>query len=194
MNQNSERKGDRQHERATGIGPRIDGPSPPGVPAPEDAGPVIRVQPEAGTLSLDRAISAILALMREELVMDIVFISRLAGEDVVIAHATLDTDEAGLRELTHHRDHSFCQRVLDGRLPAVMPDVAALRATHDVPTAPITPGAYMATPVWLRDGTLYGTLCCLGLTALPLLGDRHHQRLRMSARQIARLVDETGGR
>ena len=125
MNQNSERKGDRQHERATGIGPRIDGPSPSGVPTPEDAGPVIRVQPEAGTLSLDRAISAILALMREELVMDIVFISRLAGEDVVIAHAPLDTDEAGLRELTHHRDHSFCQRVLDGRLPAV-PTLAEL--------------------------------------------------------------------
>jgi GAF domain-containing protein len=161
---------------------------------PDEAPVVVRAMPERGTTSLDRAIADILGLMRAELVMDIVFISRLAGDDVVIAHATLEADETGLRELTHHKDRSFCQRVLDGRLPAVMPDVAALRATHDVPAAPITPGAYMATPVWLQDGTLYGTLCCLGLAALPELGDRHHQRLRMSARQIARLIDEAGGR
>jgi hypothetical protein len=61
-----------------------------------------------------------------------------------------------------------------------------------VPVTPVTPGAYMAAPVWLRSGALYGTLCCLNLAATPELGQRHHERLQMSARQIARLVNEAG--
>lgn len=52
----------------------------------------------------------------------------------------------------------------------------------------------MAAPVLLDGGSLYGTLCCLSHTPSPELGERHHQRLQMSARQIARLIDEAGGR
>lgn len=155
---------------------------------------IVRTRSEEDTSSLDRPIAAILGLMRDELVMDIVFISRMAGAHVIVSHASADAEHAGIQGLRHPRDQSFCQRVLDGRLPAMIPDVAALCSTHDVPATPVAPGAYMAAPILLQDGTLYGTLCCIGLTVARGLGERHHQRLQMSARQIARLVDEAGGR
>jgi hypothetical protein len=142
--------------------------------------------------SLDRSIVDILAVMRMELVMDIVFVSKVAGDAVMVTHSTSNPGEAGIQGMSHPKVQSLCQLVLDGRLPAVMPDVAALRLTHDIPFTPVAPGAYMAAPVWLRSGALYGTLCCLNLAASPELGQRHYERLQMSARQIARLVNEAG--
>lgn len=142
--------------------------------------------------SLDRSIVDILAVMRVELVMDIVFVSKVTGDAVIVTHSTSNPGEAGIQGMSHPKEQSLCQLVLDGRLPAVMPDVAALRLTHDVSGTPVTPGAYMAAPVWLRSGALYGTLCCLNLAASPELGQRHYERLQMSARQIARLVNEAG--
>ena len=64
--------------------------------------------------------------------------------------------------------------------------------THDVPMTGLTRGTYMAAPVQLRAGTLYGILCCLSLGESPEVDQRHYQRLQMSARQVARLVDEAG--
>jgi hypothetical protein len=142
--------------------------------------------------SLDRSVADILEVMRVELAMDIVFVSKEAGDVVMISHSTSSAGEVTSQGMSIPMEQSLCQRVLDGRLPAVMPDVAALRSTHDVPVTPHTPGAYMAAPVWLRSGALYGTLCCLNRAASPDLGQRHYERLQMSARQIARLVNEAG--
>jgi hypothetical protein len=130
--------------------------------------------------------------MRMELVMDIVFVSKVAGDAVIVTHSTSSLDKAGIQGMSHPKAQSLCQLILDGRLPTVIPDVAVLRLTHDVPVTPVTSGAYMAAPVWLRSGALYGTLCCLNVAASPELGQRHYERLQMSARQIARLVNEAG--
>lgn len=154
---------------------------------------IIRASVNEGSKLLDDSIANILRLMREELVMDIVFVSRYAGDQVTVEHASQEHGQASIQGLTHARGESFCQRVLDGRLPAVIPDVAALAQTHELPRTPVVPSAFMAAPVLLHSGELYGTLCCWSLAALPELGERHRLRLQMSARQIARLVDEAGG-
>jgi hypothetical protein len=143
--------------------------------------------------SLDRSITDLLELMRLELAMDIVFVSKEAGDAGIVSQSTSNPNEAGSQQGTSlSRTQSLDQRVLHGRLPTVMPDVAAFPLTHDVPVISITPDAYMTAPVWLRSGTLYGTLCCLDLAVSPELGQRRYERLQMSARQIARLVNEAG--
>lgn len=100
-----------------------DGDTPTGLPD------VIRATADESALLLDHSIGEILRLMREDLVMDIVFISRYAGDQAIVAHASQSSEESSLKGLTHPREQSFCQRVLDGRLPAVMPDVIALQDT-----------------------------------------------------------------
>lgn len=144
--------------------------------------------------SLDRSIDDILRLIRRDLTMDMAFVTRLSGDLIVISHAAAGPSKTRIQGTTHPRHRSLCQRVLDGYLPAVMPDVEALRTTHDIPTLDLTVGAYMATPVWLRDGMLYGMLCCLRATASQELDQRHYQRLQMFAMQISRLVNNAGGR
>lgn len=144
------------------------------------------------TKSLDRSVEDILQVIREDLSMDVTFVTKQAGDDVVVSHATTGPGQVRVQGMSHPKHQSLCQRVLDGRLPALMPDVESLRRTHDVPVLPIPVGAYMATPIWLHDGTLYGMLCCLYAAASRELDQRHYQRLQMSARQIARLVDDAG--
>lgn len=143
---------------------------------------------------LDLGIAEILRLMKEDLVMDIVLVTTHAGDHVVVSHATVLPGEDSIVGMSHPQEESICQRVLQGRLPAVMPDVAALAQTRDIPQTPIVPGAFMAAPVVLSCGRLYGVLCCLKFTASPDLDERHYQRLKMSAQHIARLVDEAGDR
>ena len=68
---------------------------------------------------------------------------------------------------------TLCQGVLDGDLPAVMPDL------REHPEAMWRPAAkfprircYVSVPVTLSDGTLYGTFCAAGLTTDKGLAER----------------------
>lgn len=147
---------------------------------------------ERRTETLDRSIVGILSVMREQLAIDIVLVTKKAGDQVIVSHLAGDIDDDDIQGMSLPKDQTLCQRVLDGHLPAVMPDVDMLRLTHDVPATPFHVGAYMAAPVWLQNGELYGTLCCLRNHSAPELDQLHYQRLQMSARQIARLVNEAG--
>jgi hypothetical protein len=139
---------------------------------------------------LDRSITDILRLVREHLAMDVVFVARMVNDLNVVTLA----DEMNLEGFSHPRAESLCQRVLDGRLPVVIPDLGKLRSTHDVPNLPVPVGSYMAAPVQLQDGSLYGMLCCLRIEASTDLHASQYKRLEMSARMVARLVDDAAGR
>jgi hypothetical protein len=144
------------------------------------------------TKSLDRSIEDVLRVARDNLVMDIVLVTRQRGDRIVITHSTPGPAEMRMQGMSYPKHHSLCQRVLEGRLPAVMPDVEALRSSHDLPVLSLAVGAFMATPVWLSNGTLYGMLCCFNAAVSRELDQRHYLRLQLSARQIARIVNETG--
>lgn len=157
------------------------------------AGRLLVATPEGADPPLDPTLSEILRLVREHLQMDVVFVTQYVGDDNVFLRVEADASLRALEGASQPRAESFCQRVLDGRLPRVMPDVQSLRGTHDVPESPVPIGAYMAAPVQLEDGTLFGTLCCFSFTCRPELGEREFKRLEMSARLTARWMDEARG-
>jgi hypothetical protein len=154
--------------------------------------PVISAPAKDDPDLLHRSIMDVLRLIREDLAMDMVLITIHVDDQVVVSHAAAAAEECNIEGLSHPRELSICQRVLEGRLPAVIPDMAALKQTHDVPPTPVAPAAFMAVPVVLSCGRHYGVLCCLKSTPMPELDERHHRRLQMSAQHIARLVDEAG--
>jgi GAF domain-containing protein len=155
---------------------------------------VVRATSEGADGPLDHTITDILRLVREHLGMDVVFVARLVNDLNVITLADSVSEEMDLEGFSHPRAESFCQRVLDGRLPGVIPDVDLLRSTHDVPELPVPVGSYMAAPVHLQDGSLYGMLCCLSVKTSLALNARDHGRLEMSARLVAQLVDDAAGK
>lgn len=139
--------------------------------------------------ALDRRITETLLLLRKQLRMDVVFVSEFVdGERVFRFIHGGDTlglqagDAAPLEE-------SYCQRVVQGRMPELVPDARLLVASGQLFDAGIEVGAHLSTPVVLADGRVYGTVCCFSNAARPDLQDSALACLRQCARLVARKVD-----
>ena len=139
--------------------------------------------------SLDRRITDVLLMLRKQLRMDVVFVSEFVdgqrqfrfvhGGDALGIHAG---DAAPLEQ-------SYCQLVVQGRMPELVPDAQELVARGDLFDPGITVGAHLSTPVVLSDGSVYGTVCCFSQSAKPDLQAGALACLRQCARLVARKVD-----
>lgn len=125
--------------------------------------------------------------------MDVVFVARLVSDLNIVTLADSVSEELNIGGFSRPRAESFCQSVLNRRLPSVIPDVELLRNTHDVPDSPVPLRSYMAAPVLLQDGSLYGMLCFLNGQACLTRDSRDYKRLDMSARLVAQLIDKAAG-
>src|SRR3712207_1990240 len=143
------------------------------------------VQDERGQLmrrrrsAADQQIADLLVTAKESLDLSVAFLSRMDGttqhlEVVETSVPVLVQEGAKVR-----RDTSFCQAILDGDLPAVIPDVKRFPAAMALPSARIPRiRSYVSTPVHLSDGTLYGTFCAFGFRSDKELGKRDRSEER----------------
>lgn len=138
---------------------------------------------------LDRRITDVLLLLRKQLRMDVVFVSEFVGGERVFRFVN------GGEALGLHAgdaaplEQSYCQRVVEGRMPELVTDAAPLVARGELPETGIAVGAHLSTPVVLPDGRVYGTVCCFSTAAQPDLRDGALACLRQCARLVARKVD-----
>lgn len=137
-------------------------------------------------------ISRVLSIVRTHLNMDLGFISEFVDGrrvfrqvDARVANAPVVVGGSDALE------DSYCQRVVDGRLPELMRDAGAnpealtLAATRELPL-----GAHMSVPLRLPDGRVYGTLCCFSFLPDQSLNDRDLKILRAFAAIVADLIFE----
>lgn len=145
---------------------------------------------------IDSAVNRLLKLMRDELGMDVAFVSEFVDGQRVLRYVDVGTApgaEVVVPGISHELDQSLCQRVVDGRLPPIVADLPKLRETESLPAFDFEIGCHVGVPVQRHDGRIYGTLCCFSFDADPSLGERHLKRLEMSARLAGRLLDEAEG-
>jgi GAF domain-containing protein len=138
------------------------------------------------------AFAELLRNVREILGMDIAFVSEFVGDKRVFHHVSLSPrSTAQLSDGDADvRGDSYCQRVVDGRLPGVIGDTAALCAAADLSiTRTLSIGAFMSEPVVLGDGTVYGTVCCISHSPRTTLGNRQIDALRCVATFVAREIE-----
>lgn len=58
-------------------------------------------------------------------------------------------------------ENSYCQRVVDGRLPELITDARTIEEARALPgTESIPIGAHLSVPKTLNNGDVYGTFCC----------------------------------
>lgn len=143
--------------------------------------------------SLGPAIPEVLSLLRQRLKMDVVFVSEFIDGQRVFRF--VDSAE-GAPPVTvgdgGPLEASYCQRVVDGRLPGLVHDLSR-HPDADIPT-PFPVGAHLSTPVVLPDGSTYGTLCCFSSAANPQLQQRDLVQLRHCAELVARKIDASAQR
>ncbi|WP_429951893.1 hypothetical protein ACQYWY_09905 [Comamonas sediminis] len=80
-------------------------------------------------------------------------------------------------------EQSFCQCVLDGRLPPLVHDAAEHIESAKLPATPFRVGAHLSSPIILADGQIYST------EPDPTLRETDLQKLEVVARHTARRID-----
>jgi len=121
----------------------------------------------------EQRIAELLLTAKKSLRLSVAFLSRLDGTtqhlEVVESSIPLIFRDG----ITQKQETTFCQAILDGKLPAVIPDVKTFPEAMKLPTARIPRiRSYVSAPVVLSDGSLYGTFCAFGLTSDKELTDR----------------------
>jgi GAF domain-containing protein len=141
-----------------------------------------------------KKIEEMLSAVREVLEMDVAFVSEFAGDRMVFRALEGDAESFGWREgESFPIDESYCKRVLDGRIPQVVPDAKREDATRDLRvTSEADIGSYAAVPLVLSDGRLYGTLCCVSHTPDPWLRERDLGLMERVARQLIEHLEREG--
>ena len=139
-------------------------------------------------------IEGILRDVRETLQMDVAFVSEFSGDRLVFRAVEGDAESFGWREGEGFPiDDSYCKRVLDGRIPQVVPDAKNEDATKDLRvTSEADIGSYCAVPLMLSDGRLYGTLCCLSHEPDPWLRERDLGLMERTARWLVEQLERHG--
>ena len=138
---------------------------------------------------VDASVLKALQLLRKLLKMDAVFVAELVdGARVTRVGETNGAMPMNVGEVVP-LERTYCRLVLEGRLPEFIPDVDAL--AEDEAPAGLLPGlrGHVMTPIVLRDGRVYGTLCCLSASPLAVDQERALLNLRRSAKFVADALD-----
>lgn len=150
--------------------------------------------PDADDLHNTPYIEQRLSMLREALNMDVAFISKFEGDQLRFRAIEGDGASFGWKEgQGFPLEESYCKRVLDGRIPKVVPDAKGYDPTKDLAvTTEADIGSYAAVPLVLSDGTLYGTLCCASHTPDPWLRERDLHLMERIARELVEQLEQEG--
>ena len=138
----------------------------------------------------EKQVAELLVVARESLQLSLSFLTRMDG---VTQH--LEVIESSIPFVfkdgnTQPQETSFCQAILDGTLPAVMPNVTAFPEAMKLPSAKWPRlRSFVSVPVVLSDGTMYGTFCAAGFTADKDLTKRDKALMEVLARAAAVIIE-----
>lgn len=133
----------------------------------------------------------LLGVVRQRLGLDTAWLSSFHDGMQIIE--VLDGNANSLDVSPGQRSHlseSYCVRVIDGRLPAVIPDTAANKITAALPITRVANiGAYVGVPVLGHGGAMVGMVCVASQDAKPYLDDDDLRIVKKVADLIGTLVD-----
>jgi EAL domain-containing protein (putative c-di-GMP-specific phosphodiesterase class I) len=137
------------------------------------------------------SVPQLLSAIRQHLQMDVAFVAEFTNGRRVFRHVEpADPSNPVQAGAGDPLEETYCQRVVDGRLPELMQDArdnpvaSALPVTHALPV-----GAHLSVPIKLSDGSVYGTFCCFSHTPDQTLDRRDHDMMKVFADVAAQLIE-----
>ncbi|HSP39620.1 MAG TPA: EAL domain-containing protein [Frankiaceae bacterium] len=140
----------------------------------------------------EQQIAELLQTARRALHLSVAFLSRLDGttQHLEVVEAPALHSLVFREGVAQPQSTTFCQATLDGKLPAVMPDLRKFPVAMALPAARIPRiRSFVSVPVRLSDGTLYGTFCAAGLTSDKELNDRDQALMEVLASAAAVIIE-----
>lgn len=141
---------------------------------------------------LDKLMSELLPSVRKLLGMEVAFVSEFyEGRRVfryVDAQASFQPIAVGGSDPL---EDSYCQRVVDGRLPELIQDATGLPEALKLPATLALPvGAHLSVPIKFSNGRVFGTFCCFSRQADSTLGSRDLATMRFFAETVSKVLEE----
>lgn len=142
----------------------------------------------------DSAVQSVCELLRNLRVllgMEIAYVAHFDRGQRIIAAIDTDSNEVQIEVGdTTEAEETYCWRVVHGQLEQGIPDARQHSLVRDLPiTTMLKIRSYLASPVVLRDGTLYGTVCCISHMPRTAFGARDYDALRSVASLVGRSLD-----
>ncbi len=94
----------------------------------------------------EKQIGELLQTAKKSLDLSVAFLSRLDGTTQHLEVVESSIPFLFKDGITQRQDNTFCQAILDGKLPAVIPDVKAYPEAMKLPTAKIPASAATSPP------------------------------------------------
>ncbi|MEZ0242036.1 MAG: EAL domain-containing protein [Sphingomonas sp.] len=127
-------------------------------------------------------VDAILEAVRVHLGMEIAYTSRYVGDEREFTHINSDLQLPAKPGDREPLEQSFCYYVLQGRLPEIIHDAREYELAKSVPIVEALPvGAHLNVPLRYKDGSIYGSFCCLSRNVDRTLTDRDLRTMRAFA-------------
>lgn len=129
-----------------------------------------------------RILPRLIRALRQHLDMEVSFISEFTAGRRIFRYVDSATQLWGIHPGEGIAlNESHCQRIVEGRLPEIIPDTDKHAEARAIPeTQRLGIGSYIGVPIKLNDGAVYGTLCCYG--------SRPNESLSESDVRVMRLV------
>jgi len=146
---------------------------------------------EAGNVPIGSMLCEALHAVRSHLGMEVAFIAEFSEGARVFRHVDGRTEHLVLCVGdSNPLEESYCQRVVDGRLPELINDATQLPAALELPvTRELPVGAHLSVPIRFSDGGVYGTFCCFSTRPDGSLNERDLNTLRLFAAFAGRLLE-----
>jgi hypothetical protein len=145
----------------------------------------------ASVNTCDGIVSEALHSVRILLGMEIAFVSEFRDGRRIFRY--VDSEEQSSRVRVGGSDpveETYCQRILDGRLPELLESVVLNQEALSLPiTADLGIGVYLGVPIRFSDGSLYGTFCCFSARSAAVSNDHPLTTLRLFANFVARVLE-----
>ena len=136
-------------------------------------------------------VERVLASAREQLGMEVAFVSEFAEGEMFFRALEGDAESFGFGEgASSPLEETFCRRVIEGRIPNVVPDADEDEEVRDLGmTRASNIGSYVGVPLRFSDGRIYGTVCCMSHSPEPELRERDVGFVGVLARFIAEQLE-----
>lgn len=142
---------------------------------------------------IEKSVPEVLRLLRDKMHMDVVFVSEFLDGERVFRHVDSEPENAIIAAGdSNPLEESWCQRVVDGRLPSYIADASREPASAALEKAlPFRIGTHISTPIVLQDGEVYGTLCCFSFSPAANPDPKDLRRLQYTAQLTAGKIDKS---
>jgi GAF domain-containing protein len=133
-----------------------------------------------------------LDLARELLGLEFSYITEFRGDEQLIQGVSGDRISFDMSPGDGYPlDGSYCQRMIAGSIPNVIPDTAANREVRDLAVTKLSAiRAYVGVPVYLYEEKLYGTLVAVSHQPHPELGARDVRMMELLSQIVTGALEE----